>query len=238
MRYRSVTLALLALLLVGASGCSALDGGNAQAQAIQENSTAAMQEVSSYEFSMDIEMTAQGETFSVTSNGAVDTEAEEMYLEMDFLGQETTQYIIGDTLYVSSAGQWQQQDVSDQNVWDQQALENQQRLMENSDVALKGNTTIDGERVYEISIDPDPSDVEKVVSQGQGAAQVSVEDASFTQYVRHSDYLIERVDADMTLSAQGQSMDATMSIDFSNYGVDPDIELPAAAEDAPPAGAA
>lgn len=237
MRYRSVTAIAFVLLLVGASGCSALQSGGGQAAEIRDQSTSAMQEVSSYNFTMDMSMQAQqGRTLDLSSTGTIDLENREMYMEMSFLGQDVTQYIVGNTQYIHVMDQWQQQDISDQNIWDQQnQLQQQRQIFESGEVSLEGNTTIDGEQVYEVSVQPDPSEVEDIVrqNQGQGAAQFSVEDVSYTIYVRHSDYLLKRVEADMTLSVRNQQADAQFTMTFSDYGIDPNIQVPQDAQDAP-----
>jgi len=42
------------------------------------------------------------------------------------MGQSIEQYVVGDTMYVNQGGTWRQQDISDQNVWNQQQLAQQQ----------------------------------------------------------------------------------------------------------------
>lgn len=241
MIYRSVATIAVVILLVGLGGCSGVLSGDdgEQAAEIRDRSIAAIEDVSSYSFALELETSAQGLSVAVESNGSVDLDAREMHVVFTTQGIQLNEYIVNDTLYQESYGLWDQRDAGDLGVWqDQRQLDHQRKILENGSVSLEGEDTIDGEPVYELRVEPEPEDVDGVLTPQQGESATGVnttDDATYTFYLRQSDYLIERVDADITASSDGQEASADLTITFSEYNEDQHIELPPEAEDAPEA---
>ena len=234
---RTVLVTALIALLVAASGCSALSGGSDQGKEIAQQTQEAMQNVDSYTFDMTMTMSSQqsDQSIDMTATGAINVAEERMRMEMQLLGQSMTQYIIGDTQYMKSGGTWQQQDISSQNIWKQQQLAQQQQILENASVTLEGNTTIDGTQVYNLSVDISEEQLMNVIQQQQGqniTSQISVDDISYSMYVTHDDYYLKRTTADMSMSAQGQSLDADLEMTFADFNGNVSVELPPEAENA------
>ena len=234
---RTVLLTALLALLVTVSGCSALQGGGTDGAAIAEQSNQAMQDVDSYTFEMSMSMASDqsDQTIDLGGSGAINVAEQRMRMEMDVMGQSITQYIIGQTMYINQQGTWIQQDVPQDNIWEQQQLAQQQEILEQATVNFEGNTTIDGTDVYELSVDIDEEQVMEIISQQQGGAlteQLSLDDVTYTMYVAHDTKYLKRINADMSMSVQGQSVDADLEMTFQDYNGDISIELPPEAQNA------
>jgi outer membrane lipoprotein-sorting protein len=234
---RTLLVTALVTLLVAASGCSALTGSSGNGQAIAEQTNEAMQDVDSYTFdlSMSLSSDQSDQTIEMGGSGSVDLAAERLHMTMDVMGQSVEQYIVGDTMYINQGGTWQQQDVPQENLWNQQQLAQQQEILENASVTLQGNTTVDGTDVYELSVDVDEDQLMEILQQQQGQqfpGQVSLNDISYTMYVTHDDHYLKRINADMSMSASGQNADVQLEMTFSDFNGDVSIELPPEAENA------
>lgn len=232
---RTLLITALVALLVTASGCSVLGGGSGQGDEIAQRAQQSMQDVETYEVDMSLDMNAQDSDVSVslTADGAVDTADERMRMEMSLRGQSITQYLIGDTQYVNRGGTWQTQDVADRDIWNQQTVAQQREILNGSAVTLEGNTTIDGTDVYELDVDIDEGQLMDVVQSQQGAStisDVSLDDFSYTMYVSHETDHIKRIQADMTMSMQGETVNADLEMTISNVDGNVSIELPPEAE--------
>lgn len=240
---RTLLVTALVALLVATSGCSALQGGGGpDGQAIAERSNEAMQDIERYNFEMSMSLSSNqaDQTIDINASGAANIAEERLRMEMDMMGQSITQYIVGDTQYVNQGGTWQKMNMSgqmgtQQDIWDQQQLAQQQDILENASVSFEGNTTIDGEDVYELSVDIDEEQLMDVIQQQQGQAlggQISLDDISYTMYVTHADNYIKRINADMSMSMGQQNVDATLEMTFNDLNGDVTIELPPEAENA------
>lgn len=232
---RTLLVTLLVAMLVTLSGCSVL-GGSGQGEEIAQQAQQSMQDVETYEVDMSLDMDFQDSdrTISLTADGTVDAADERMRMEMSLRGQSVTQYLIGDTQYVNQRGTWQTQDVSDRNVWDQQTVAQQRQVLNDSSVTLEGNTTIDGTDVYELDVDLDEGQLMDVVQSQQptDVSDVSLDDITYTMYVSHDTHYIKRVEADMTMSSNGQRVDADLAMTISDVNGNHSVELPPEAKNA------
>lgn len=232
---RTLLITALVALLVTASGCSVL-GGSGQGDEIAQRAQQAMQDVETYEVDMSLDMNAQDSDVSVslTADGTVDAADERLRMEMSLRGQSITQYLIGDTLYLNQRGTWQQRDVSDRNIWNQQAVAQQRQILNDSSVTLEGNTTIDGTDVYELDVDLDEGQLMDVVQSQQATdlSDISLDDITYTMYVSHDTHFIKRIEADMRMSARGQTMNADLAMTISDVDGNHSVELPPEAENA------
>ncbi|MFB6074129.1 MAG: DUF6612 family protein [Haloarculaceae archaeon] len=237
--------ALIAALavMVTLSGCSAITGGNGggsgtpSVSEIQSQTQQAMQDVSTYAFGLNMDMSAQGRTISMSADGVVDHENRRMRMQVNAFGQQVTQYVIDDTMYQNVGGRWQTQDVSDQNMWEQgTTLQQQRQILENADVTLQGTQTVDGTETYVVRINPNETELRQLLqqqgTQGALAQGVSFSDVQFTQYIGTQDYLPRRVEINMTVSSQGQEVEVDMAMTFSDFGRDVSIQLPSEAQNA------
>jgi outer membrane lipoprotein-sorting protein len=235
------TIALLALVAALAlAGC--MGGGGTptpepmsdEAQALQERSIDAMQDVDTYAFDMTMDMDADQGSVSMDAGGVVNRAEKRlrMALEMDLPGQstDTEMYIDGDTAYVKVRSFWQTQDVTDRNLWDQNSqLQRQRELMEVAHLEIVGNDTVDGVpvRVVEFTIPDDKLDELTAMAQQQSNTdEGTITDASYTAYVGTEDDLMRRMEADFTIEIEDMTADASITMQFRDFGMDTNITVP------------
>lgn len=234
-------LAVLALsALVALAGCA--DSGSSgpadgpSAEDIQEEATAAMEEVSSAAFTMDMTVDSDQGSLSLQSDGVMDIDDKRMRMNMSLESQgqtiELTQYIIDQTAYQQVDGQWQSSDVSGQDIWAEgNQLNMQQRMLENSTVEVTGNDTVDGNEVWVVSIEPSDEAIQQFLTgTGTGVTEnMDIESISFTQYVDTDTHHVRKLDLSMDTTMQGESATMEMTMTFSRFDESFDIELPSGA---------
>lgn len=234
-------LAVLALsVLVALAGC-ADSGSNGPAEGpsaedIQAEATAAMENVSSAAFTMDMTVDSDQGSLSLQSDGVMDIDNKRMRMNMSLESQgqtiELTQYIIDQTAYQQVDGQWQSSDVSGQDIWAEgNQLTMQQQMLENSTVEVTGNDTVDGNEVWVVSIEPSDEAIQQFLTgTGTGITEnMDIESISFTQYVDTDTYHVRKLDLSMDTTMQGESATMEMTMTFSRFDESFDIELPSGA---------
>jgi len=242
MRTRTRTLVVTALLalLVASAGCSSggdsLDASNApSAQALQENVTREMQSVETATFTMDMTVSSPNQEVTMTADGAMDIPNERMRMALEMSAGRSvqlTQYVIGNTAYMQVNDQWQTQDLSGQNLWQQNnnQLALQQEILQNASIEVTGSDTVDGNSVWVVSLRPDPADLRAMVSQQAGTSgigeNVEFEDIEVTQYVDAETYHVRQIDMAMNMTAQGQESSIDMTMTFADFNEPVTIELP------------
>lgn len=232
---RTLVISVLLALTITLSGCSALQGGgNVDADAVAQQTTTAIQDVESYSYNSTVTVQANGQSSTINLTTAVDLAEQRLRQVQTTQGQSVTQYIVGNTAYVQQGGTWSQQNVSELNVWtEQHSLVQQRQMLDSSNVSFAGNTTIDGQDVYELSVDVTEGQFMDMIERQLGqnlSAQTSVDDISYTMYVTHAEHRPKRVTSDITMSAQGQSQDLSTEVTYSYDDVA--IELPPEAQNA------
>lgn len=206
-------------------------------EVLQENATAAMRNLSSTSFTMDMSVATSQGNLSMAAEGAMDLAARKMRMEatVDAGGRsaEVTQYIIDGTAYQRVEGTWQTRDVSDQDVWERgNQLAQQRQLLNGSDVEITGSDTIDGHDVWIVSIEPDGETVQQLVQRsGTGVSEnLELESVRIRQYVDADTHYVRRIEMDMDATVQGQLATLALTMTFSGFDEPVDIHLP---EDAP-----
>jgi len=242
------------LLLAGCTSAITGDSGgsdalpdNMTADELREKAVSASEDVESATFTMDMSMDVgdQGSA-EMSTEGAMDMAAEKMRMEMsmDMMGQsvDITQYVVGETVYQQMDGIWQKQ--SAPGFWEQSQYAQQQETLESAtEFEVTGQTTVDGNDVYKMSVDMDEEQLLESVQQ-QGAQQgmgslyenADISNVEMTQYIDTDTYQIRQVEMSMDMSMMGEdaTMDMTMTYDSINEPVD--ITLPEDAEGASSAG--
>lgn len=227
--------ALLALLLATA-GCTDATSAPADApsaESLQANATAAMQDVSSATFTMDMAVeTSQGE-LSMRADGAMDVEARKMRMEatVDAGGRSTdvTQYVVGETAYQQVGGRWQTRDVSGQNVWGQgNQLALQREMLDNSDLEIVGSDTVGGEAVWIVSIEPDEETVQQLLSRSATGVgeNLELDDVTFRQFVDTDSFHVRKLEMTMDATIQGESATLELTMTFDAFDEPVDIQVP------------
>ena len=217
---------------------SSLDASSADA--VREQTIGAMESVESYSFEMTMSIGASGQTINMTSTGAIDLANERMRQRLSLQGPfpvNTTQYVVNDTLYLNSSGQWTKRSV-DQPIWNRSQLSTQQEVLEGEvNLTLAGEATVDGEEVVVLEARPDGEALLEAVRQQQGTGGqlpdgTAVSNVTVTQYVSEETSLVKRMEMSMEMTTQGQTVSMTMTMTFDDYNEPVEIELPPEAEDA------
>ncbi|MCG1003458.1 MULTISPECIES: DUF6612 family protein [Halobacterium] len=231
MRRRVLLSVCVAALLVTA-GCTGLSSDDtADTPQIQSDVVDAMADVDTYRMEMRMNISANGQTLSMTQRGVFDHEAEQARVNASALGRQTTTYIDGTTAYVNVGGVWQTRDFSDREPWNESTgIDRQRALLESGSVTVAGSATVDGVATTVLRVDPKPSDVKSVIAQqGQGLDEVGIESATYRMYVANDTHRLRQVEMDLEMSINDQTTDANATMTFSAYGEPVNISVPDAA---------
>jgi outer membrane lipoprotein-sorting protein len=239
---RALIGAVLLALLVTVSGClGGTTNPTQEADEIRQQTLSAMEEVETATFGMDMQVQAGGQTIEMTGDGAMDRTERLMRMNLSMetpaRSLQTTQYVDGNTTYMNVGGQWITRNVSGQTpgegVWSNNQFAQQTKALEGATVELNGTTTIDGNEVHILEVDPDEETLRELLQQqgttGGSFENVDIENFQFTQYVDTESNYIRKVDMQMNMSVQGEQATATVTMTFDNFNEDLDIDIPAEA---------
>lgn len=240
---RTLMVTAFLALLVAVSGCqtgpqTTVPDETPTADELSQQAASAMEAIETSSFTMDMTMESQGQTVSMNADGQMDIPAQrmKMNLDMSFGGQDTqaTQYIDGNTAYIQVEDQWQTQDVSNQNVWQNNQFAQQQQVLEAAEVRLNGTTVMDGRHVYRLEVEADESAARQILQQSAGQVSGSLENVdmngfSLTQYVDVETKQVRKVDMQIDMEVQGRPATVDMTMTFSDFNSEVTIEIPDAA---------
>ncbi|MEE6210951.1 DUF6612 family protein [Salarchaeum sp. III] len=242
MHRRTVALVLLAGL-VALSGCAGITDSspttttadvNASADAVQADTLDAMASVTSYEFDADLTQDLGSIQTDIALTGVVNKTAERMYQRTDATATRgdqsnsatTETYIVNNTAHIHSQGVWQTRPAPE-GTWTSTPTDRQVQFLTDADITVLNKSTVDGVETYALSVQPDPESVTSYAeNQSSVSGDVSVESVSVTQYVAVDTHRIQKATLDMTLTLDGQTLEQTLTITFSEYGTDTDITVP------------
>lgn len=243
MRRRALA-AVCVAVLVATAGCSTLGGGGDDGQpavtttqpadsggpSVHERVGDATRDVATHGVDFRMNLTANGETLQLTQAGVYNRTSERARLNVSVYGTPATSYFDGETAYVNAGGQWQVQDRSGSGIWGENGtLARQRALLDAGNVSVAGNETVDGVETTVYAVDTDPAAFESLLGQqpSTGASEVAVQNASYRLYVADDTDLPRRAELSTTVTAQGQSSQANVTILFSDYGDPVDVSIPA-----------
>lgn len=238
----------MAALLVTA-GCTGLstDDGTADAAQLQDDAADAMADADTYRMEMRMNVSAGGQSMTMTQNAVFDHEAERARVNATSAGRSTTTYIDGTTAYVNVGGVWRTQDLSSAEPWnDSSGIRQQQSVLESANVSVNGSATVDGRRtdgspstsetqsVSEdgvettvLAVEPDTEELQSVVARQTGSLDgVEIEDATYRMYVANDTNRLRQVEMDLRMTVGGQSAVANATTTFSEYGEPVNISVP------------
>lgn len=238
---RTLVVTALLALLVAVSGC--LGGGTTgttDAEQIRQDTVAAMQNLETATYEMQMSISAKGQTIEMNATGAMDRQAKlmRMNLSMDagFRTIQVTQYIDGNTSYINLNGQWQTKDVSGQTpgegFWGNNQFAQQADALQNATVTLNGTATVDGEETHVLEVEVGKETIRELLPQQSAAGtleNVDISDIHFTQYVDTDTSYIRKVEMNMDMTVQGQQATASLTMTFDDFNEDVSIEVPDAA---------
>jgi len=231
MQRRTLAVLSVAALLVTA-GCAGLGGGGGgagDAEQVKEDATAAMQDVDTYRMSMEMNISANGQSITMTQGGVFDHEAERARLNVSAFGMQTVTYLDGTTMYMKSNGRWQTRDMSDQDPWESgNGITQQQNILESGEVTVEGTETVDDVETTVLSVDPDEEQLKELIAQQQSQSfeGITIENATYTLYVAKESDLPQKMEMTMEMSMEGQTAEANMTAYFSEYGEPVNITIP------------
>jgi hypothetical protein len=239
------TLAVVGVaLLVALAGCGALGGGGGDGagptqtaedeQSVGERVADATGDVATYGVDFRMNVTANGETLQVTQSGVYNRTSERARLNVSVYGTPATSYFDGETVYVNAGDRWQVQDRSGSGIWGENGtLARQRALLETGEVSVVGEETVDGVETTVYAVDADPAAFESLLGQQQatgGSSQLTVQNASYRLYVADDTDLPRKAELSTTVTTEGQTSRANVTILFSDYDEPVDVTIP---EDAP-----
>lgn len=241
MRHRALLAVCVAALVVTA-GCGAVgDGGGGQqattqspddTRPVSERVADATADVETYGVDFRMNLTANGETLQLTQVGVYDRANERARLNMSVYGTPATAYFDGETMYVEAGGQWQRQDLAGSGVWGENGtLARQRALLDVGEVSAAGTETVEGVETTVYEVDADPAAFESLLSQGAqtGQASLTIQNASYRLYVADDTDRPRKAELSTTVTTQGQTARANVTILFSDYGEPVSVTIPEAA---------
>lgn len=237
---------MLVVVLTVMSGCLGVGGsgdsdGTTKAKKIQEEAIQNMGAINTYSFEITADaVTDEGEVH-MNATGVTNRPDRRMRLEYSFHLEvedspprdvEATSYVINDTMYVELQGNWRSRNISERNIWSNDRLNRQKRILENAEVELQGNETINGVETYVIKVEPDRQQLINVLENQPGQLPGSsvdpndIESVTYRFYITHDTKLPKRVELDMTIESRGITVDETVVITVDDYNTETDIQLP------------
>lgn len=236
---RLLAVIAVALLVVGAgcvgSGTSTDATPDSESERIVASSTSAIENVSTYQFTLSLSVETDDRTVAIESDGVVNLAEERMrmnYTQSSSLRTvETTQYIVGDTQYVEQFGMWRQRDVSDEDIWSEDnQMDRQRKLLADSAVTLAGNETVNGRSAYVLEIDPSDEVAQELAASGENArSDAEISDVTITQYVDHESDLPLKMTMDYEVEQDGDTAEAELVLTMSHFDEPTNITVPSAA---------
>lgn len=238
--------ALSVALLLAVAGCTGISGddgttGADDAETLQNRTVERLANVDTYTFEGTTTSTTGNTTVEIQMDGAFDTPARRARMNMTLASdgpygtnEETLQmYVINDTVYVSPAGHdgWQATDASQMpglggDPIENHGLELQRVLLEDAEVRIVGNETVDGRSTTVLEVEPTDEALETYLQRLGGASRDrTIENATLTQWVTDDGYVV-RSEAEMTVTTSGQTANVTTTATFGDFNESVAIEPP------------
>ncbi|NHN42131.1 hypothetical protein G9C85_10900 [Halorubellus sp. JP-L1] len=243
-----VRVALALVLAVSLAGCGAAnlpflgddDPDDGEAERIAADAVGEMQSVSAYNFSTRQIVSFGQNELNVTTEGTVNHSSERLRMEVvESVETNTTRskqfstvYVVGDTRCRSVSNDESEWNVTaGADAWNgglSPAAQAEILNASGTEAALLENTTVRGQDAYVVRITPDVAALERVVANETTAdlSQVTVRNATITQYVAHDDNRLLRSEIDLAFVQQGRLTTMTLAMTYSDYGDVPPITIP------------
>lgn len=229
---RSIGLLFVALLVL-ASGCGALLGGDPDGDTVANETAAAIESVDSYTYDSTVTLQQNGTNDSIEGAGVVDRADRRLRFEQSIGDQSAVQYIVEDTIYQNTSGSWQSAPLGNDSFWsDQLPLAGQRSILEGANATLVGETTVNGTAVDELSVDVTDRQLLGYLRQRLPAISpgITFSNVSYTVYVTPDDRHLERVTTDATASVGDQHVDVSSTMNVGGYDENVTVDLPPAIE--------
>lgn len=221
-----------------------IDPSNYEAETLQQEAQASMQEVNSLTMEMDIDMEVDGQmgssSISMEADGAANYETQRMHFEELSIDLSTPRgeqsataeaYQIEDTMYIDDGSGWQSQPADDSS-WGQDSVSQQSDLLEGADVSIEGTEVVNGENTLVVSVEPTDEALQELAGETAGsssssASSMEIESATVTQYIAAEDpHYVMKSEVDMVAVIDGQNVDMTMTITMDDHEEEVTIDVP------------
>ncbi|MFB6166451.1 MAG: hypothetical protein ABEJ31_14930 [Haloarculaceae archaeon] len=244
---RRLVLGVGLALLVALSGCNASTGPggtNDTGQTLQERTLAAMNDVSTVQYRMHMNVSGSGTPIEMTATGRLNRTAERLAqrVRVDLLGRsvEQAQYVDGQTMYMQLGDQWMAQNVTEGDVWNSTPVTQQRQLLAGSNVTIEGNATVNGTAVTVFRISPDPANLTQVLQDSQYSSDqyggvdgdVGYRNVTYLLYVSQDTARLRKVAMNGTVTQRGTTSRVSMTMAFWGFDEPTEITVPEAARDA------
>ncbi|WP_232685989.1 DUF6612 family protein [Halobacterium zhouii] len=232
MKRTLLTLCVAALLVT--AGCSSLTGdgaGEANAEQYKSDTIAAIQSADTYRMAMDMNISANGQSFSMSQGGVFNHETKKARLSVTAFGVQGVTYMDGSTIYVKMNDQWRTKESTDQDPWKAgNGVTQHMQVLESGEVSISGTATVDGVETTVLSVDTNESELMEILAQqGQNYGDITIEDATYKLHVADDTHRPRKAEMTMTMNSGGQTAVANVTVTFSEYGEPVDITIPDAA---------
>lgn len=260
-----LTIALVvAVLLAGCAGAivGEEEPDDVDTDELQAESLDAMDEVDSFTFEMTQTFEMMGESMESTSEGAIDADAGELWIETvteeEAMTVTSEQYVVEDTMYLRMGDEWVKAEMGEEYDFDAADTSQHHEALDIGNLTLEETTTFDGHEVYVVNVEMDGADMAELFEEMDGGFDHGMgvdedvdedfgdafdedifeefdEDAidiEMTQYVDAESFYVRYVEMDMKMTLLGMETSMTMEVTYDNFDDPVDIELPDAAEDA------
>ena len=247
--------ALALVLAVSLAGCGATNlpflgddaADDGEAEAIAADAVAEMQSVSAYNFTMTQVVAFGQNEVNMTADGTVNHTSERLYMDVTESVQTNTTrskeftevYVVDDTRCwedSSTDSGWNSTTVS--GVWNQGlSVDSQGELLNatGTSAVLRENQTVHGETAFVVEIRPNVNALKDVVANDTGVdlAEVTVRNATLTQYVSQDDSQLLRTTMHVTFVQQGRTTTVDLEMHYTDYDDVGRITIPETADGEP-----
>ncbi|NIC00455.1 DUF6612 family protein [Halobacterium sp. R2-5] len=219
------------LVTAGCTGLSTGGDGTPDAAQLQDDAAAAMADAETYRMEMRMNVSAGGQSMTMTQDAVFDHDTERARVDATSAGRSTTTYIDGTTAYVNAGGVWRTQDLSEVEPWnDSSGIRQQRSVLQSANVTVNGSATVDGVETTVLSVEPETEELQSLVTQRTGSLDaVEVEDATYRMYVANDTHRLRQVEMNLEMTVGGQSAVADATTTVSEYGEPVNVSVPEAA---------
>jgi len=128
------------------------------------------------------------------------------------------EYLVNDTIYVKTDGNWIQMKLPIADLWtEQDRVEQQLQLLNNSNITFLGMEKVGGQECYKVGLSPDMAAYSKIVSEQMGGFPANINLSQLynnsvmqiTYLINKESYLLEKTEVYLAMSMTPQSLGVT-----------------------------
>lgn len=234
---RTLALGLAFVLALSLAGCGALqdsgtpDGpGTPDGATIANETAAGIDAIDGYTYDSTVTASRNGTTSTVNVTGTVDRADRRLHFRQDSGDETSVQYVVDDTIYVRSGGDWSSRSLGNGSFWtDGLPLGEQRSILERANVSDARTGTVDGTDVYVLDVTVSERQLRDYLAQRLGfgfVSNVTFSDVSYRAHVTQEDHRLVRVTTETTVSYRGQALDVSTTLNLGGYDEPVTVELP------------